>query len=204
MLNKIGSHLINTKYGKYELFGFQYSNNNNVIALKSKSSDWNKNYLLRIQFGCLHSTAFFSTDCDCFQQLEYSFKLCSRHPPSVIIYFPDHDGYGLGIMDKIKMMEVEETKGISSIKALQGIGCTFDNSNSLEIVPELLNKIGVGNSCNLITNSPQKIQKLITLGIKVVHVHPILIDESNLSQVGISEINDKRDYLSHYPNKPKL
>ena len=201
MLIKVGSHSINTKYGKYRLYGFTYAKNKNVIALKSQSNDWKDNYYLRIQYACLQSTAFFSTDCDCFQQLEYAFRLCSKHTSSVIIYYPDHDGYGMGIMDKIKLMEEEENNGISSVEALKNIGCSFNNSNSLDILPELLDQINVSHSFNLITNSPQKIEKLKSIGLNVKNVHPILVDESMLSSVGISEINDKRNFLGHFPHK---
>lgn len=205
MLKKIGSHSIRTKYGEFDLHAFSYgAKKRGVIVLKTPTQNWETPFFLRIQFACIHSTAFGSIDCDCAQQLDYSLEFCYKNQPGLIIYFPDEDGYGLGLFEKIKLMEQEEKLGLPSITILENLGFKFDYGNTFNILPELLKSLDVGLSVKLLTNSPQKVAQLKKVGLTIESTHFITVDETRLSKIGLLQLRVKHEKLNHWIPAPKV
>jgi GTP cyclohydrolase II len=205
MFRKIGSHSIRTKHGEFNLHAFNYgSKKQRVIILKTPTQNWETPFFLRIQFSCIHSTAFGSIDCDCAQQLDYSLEFCYKNQPGLIIYFPDEEGYGLGLSEKIKLMEREEKLGLSFISIFKNLGFKFNYENVFKIIPPLLRSLDVGLSVKLLTNSPQKVEQLKDIGLTIQSIHSIPIDETKLSKAGLLQLQEKHKKLRHWISKPKV
>lgn len=197
LLSKIGSHTLKTKFGLFELSGFTFGRSRQIVlALKKIVKKWDNPYYLRVQYGCINSMVFGSLDCDCNQQLEYSLKRGSNKA-IVILYFPDQEGYNLGLREKIVLTEQEEFLGISSVSAAKKNRIKFNEKAALRIVPTLLKKMGLGLSVMLLTNSPTKVELLIKVGLHIQRIEPIVIDQSKLSDRGVLEVTEKNKILGH-------
>jgi len=168
MLEEIGNHLLKTKYGNFHLFGFNYGENRqNVIALTSINKHSSKSSDLRIQYGCLYATAFFSLDCDCGFQIEYTLKSLKDSDFGIFVYFPEYEGHGIGLDNKMRQIALDLNKqttenNSSHLEKFPGYG-----SDVLWVVPLILDKLNAPKDINLWTNNQQKVIVLTSHGLNI-------------------------------------
>src|SRR5688572_10191131 len=53
--------------------------------------------LVRVHSACLTSEALGSTRCDCREQLHYFMERVGEEGAGILLYFPDHEGRGIGL-----------------------------------------------------------------------------------------------------------
>lgn len=192
MLKRIASHKLNTIYGKFDLFGYsKQSEHIDVIALKSLYTGEKKPTLLRVQYACTNSTVFGSIDCDCALQIKYSFNKFKTYGPGVLIYFPDYEGYNLGLFKKILLNEKEDIIGLPAFTTAKRFNIRLDEISILYLVPQILNDLNVISPIILLGNNKKKIRKLYNIGFDISEVKTINVDEKLLSNKGIEELKDK-------------
>lgn len=113
--------------------------------------------LVRIHSGCITGDIFGSLKCDCGPQLEKAQELISERGHGAIIYFPHHEGRGIGIVNKIKAYALQQ-QGIDTVDANIKLGFEADSRDfGLAVrVVETLEWHEVG----LLTNNPLKVEYL--------------------------------------------
>ncbi|MBJ2175709.1 GTP cyclohydrolase II [Aureibaculum sp. A20] len=176
-----------TKYGHFELIPFQekISGVEHIVLIKGDFEP-KDTVLTRIHSACATGDLFGSLKCDCGEQLVESMKLIEKEGKGVIIYL-QQEGRGIGLMNKIKAYKLQE-QGMDTIEANVHLGFAPDE-REYQVGVEILNALEIQN-IQLLTNNPDKINKLEQSGIKVVQRVPIIIKSNQFN----------KDYLSTKEN----
>jgi GTP cyclohydrolase II len=148
---------------------------------------------IRIHSACLFGEALYSRECECRQQLDASLaEICLRNGVLVYLF---QEGRGIGLRDKIRAMDIEETGGMSTVQAFAHLGFQPD-LRRYDIAVQALQREGVGKEIRLITNNPQKIAALSNAGFVIVErVEPRL----TLSAYAYKMLKSKQEALQHIP-----
>lgn len=164
-MKKIDQAVLPTKWGNFNIIGFQEKNKNkNHVALVYGNIDNNQPILVRIHSECLTGDAFFSLRCDCGLQLQQSFKKITEEGQGILIYHRQ-EGRNIGLLNKIRAYALQD-KGLDTVEANHVLGFSADERNFFSCA-EILKILNV-KTIKLLTNNPFKIKNLSKLGIKVV------------------------------------
>lgn len=180
---------LNTHFGIFDFYCFNYGSceNDNVLVLKSKTN--NEIPTVRIQSACFTSEIFRSKDCDCHEQLESSLETINKNG-GLLIYLLQ-DGRGAGIFLKIQGMHLSQTENINTAEAYDKLQIPRD-PREYERVVDVLKHFGI-TKLNLLTNNPRKINGLAEKGIEVNRI-PLEIKPTDDS---IEYLKSKKKELGH-------
>lgn len=120
--------------------------------------------IVRIHSQCLTGDVFHSLRCDCRQQLELALAKIADAGAGILIY-ENQEGRGIGLMAKLQAYELQD-QGLDTIEANLELGYRAD-CREYELPAAMLKMLGV-KSVRLITNNPQKVEALNSVGIEVV------------------------------------
>ncbi len=153
-----------TEFGDFEIYGYidELTNVEHVALVKDDKTD--KIPLVRMHSECLTGDIFHSLKCDCNQQLTDSLKLISEYGKGALVYIRDHEGRGIGLINKLKAYKLQDM-GQDTIDANISLGFKSDLRNygtGAQILVDLGYK-----EFKLITNNPTKIIALTGYGLKV-------------------------------------
>jgi len=193
MKYKTSNCKLNTHFGNFDFYCFNYGEceNDNVLVLKSEIISNKPN--LRIQSACFTSEIFRSKDCDCHEQLEKSLELINTHG-GLLIYLLQ-DGRGAGIFQKIKGMRLTQEEGINTAQAYDKLKIKRD-PRDYERVVNALNYFEI-KKVNLLTNNPRKVSGLTDRGIEVNRI-PLEIEPTTDS---VEYLKSKKSELGHLFNR---
>ncbi len=119
--------------------------------------------LVRIHSECLTGDAFFSSRCDCGQQLNEAIDVMSECG-GIIIYMRQ-EGRGIGLYNKLDAY-VHQVAGLNTFEANKIIGFNHD-LRVYDSAADILKSLGF-DKVRLLTNNSNKTNALIALGIDVV------------------------------------
>src|SRR3989344_230297 len=161
MHQKLATTNLPTQFGVFKLSVFSNKPTNKEILVMRKGNDI-ENVLCRIHSSCIKGETFGSLRCDCGEQLNESLKLINLHGGILIYLF--QEGRGIGLVNKIKAYFLQEN-GHDTISANQELG--FPNDlREYSSVKEILGHFNI-RSIQLITNNPDKLSQIKSLGIGV-------------------------------------
>lgn len=154
-----------TKFGVFRLLGYRHvlTGQEHVALVKDDGSD--KIPLVRMHSICLTGDTFHSLRCDCNSQLENSMKMINEYGKGAVVYLLNHEGRGIGIVNKIKAYALQDA-GADTIDANLKLGFNSDlrdYGDGAQILLDLGYK-----KFKLITNNPQKIIGLEGYGLEIV------------------------------------
>ena len=183
-----------TQFGDFKVFG--YLNNltmqEHVALVKSpKDDDSDKIPLVRMHSECLTGDVFHSLKCDCNSQLHRAMKMIDDWGKGAIVYLRDHEGRGIGLVNKIKAYQLQE-KGQDTIQANISLGFQPD-LRDYGVGAQIILDLGY-NSFNLITNNPKKIVGLEGYGLKI---HDIVNLEADVNCYNKKYMETKKDKMNH-------
>jgi GTP cyclohydrolase II len=125
----------------------------------------------RVHSECLTGDVLGSLRCDCRAQLERSLRTVGALPRGIVLYMRQ-EGRGIGLTNKIRAYALQE-RGLDTVEANLALGFK-DDHRDYGVAAAMLRTLGV-RSIHLMTNNPDKVQKLEAEGIHVRERLPVLI-----------------------------
>src|ERR1700678_449716 len=120
--------------------------------------------VVRIHSQCLTGDVFGSLRCDCRLQLELAMRMIAEAGAGILLY-EQQEGRGIGLMAKLRAYELQ-AQGLDTVEANLQLGYKPD-CREFELPAEILKLLKV-TSVRLITNNPEKVEALESIGIRVV------------------------------------
>jgi len=188
---------IPTKHGEFVLHYFSNTLDDKEHVAFVFGNVTNKMQVpVRIHSECFTGDVFGSRRCDCGEQLDKALQLISEHGFGVLIYLRQ-EGRGIGLLKKLQAYNLQD-QGMDTVDANIHLGHLADE-REYSIAALMLENLQI-KSIQLITNNPNKIDQLQSLGINVKGRIPIEI-ESNCDNK--SYLQTKADKMDHFLNKVK-
>ncbi len=125
--------------------------------------------LVRIHSECFTGDVLGSLRCDCGEQFHQALARIAAEGAGVLVYLRQ-EGRGIGLGDKLRAYNLQD-KGLDTIDANLALGHQADERD-YTAAAQILNQLGV-RSVRLLTNNPEKLGALHTLGIRVVERLPL-------------------------------
>jgi len=175
---KTGQTKLQTEFGEFTLIGYQNIINYDYHLVLIKGSVANsRNVPTRIHSSCITGDIFHSKRCDCGEQLQKTLKYIDQRDSGILIYL-FQEGRGINIINKIKAYELQ-LDGRDTIEANECLGLPSE-LREYDIVKDILDNLQV-KSIDLMTNNPEKMGKLQSLGVIVENRIPIEIQSNSYS-----------------------
>jgi GTP cyclohydrolase II len=145
---------------------------------------------VRVHSECLTSEVFGSLKCDCRDQLERAQAEIARRGAGVILYLRQ-EGRGIGLANKIRAYALQ-AMGADTIEANELLHLPVD-ARQYDVASAMLTELGV-ESIELLTNNPDKVEKLRALGVSVERRIPVLVAATPFSA---NYLDVKRRRMQH-------
>jgi len=164
-LVKVSQSRLPTAFGEYAIHIYQdLKTLVEHVALVMGDVASKDDVLVRVHSECLTGDIFSSTRCDCGEQLELAQQRIMQQGSGVIIYIRDHEGRGIGLANKIRAYELQDS-GLDTVEANLALGLAVDK-RSFEVAAEIIKSLGIG-SIRLMSNNPDKLSSLSGMGVVI-------------------------------------
>ncbi|MBP7211305.1 3,4-dihydroxy-2-butanone-4-phosphate synthase [bacterium] len=180
-----------TEFGDFKIYGYvnKLNNHEHVALVKDDGSD--KIPLIRVHSECCTGDVFHSLRCDCNSQLHRAMKMVDEYGKGAVVYIRDHEGRGIGLVNKIKAYALQE-KGQDTIEANVSLGFQPD-LRDYGVGAQIILDLGY-NDFKLITNNPKKIVGLKGYGLTI---HEIVNLEPHLTDYNKRYMETKKTKMHH-------
>lgn len=183
-----------TKYGEFTIYAFENKVTNEVhVALTMGEFKEGEEVLCRIHSKCLTGDVFGSCKCDCGEQLHLALKRIAEEKKGIVLYM-EHEGRGIGIINKIKAYKLQE-EGLDTVEANLKLGFKADLRDYRDSA-EMLKILGV-NKVRLLTNNPAKLEGLTKYGIEIASREKI---EATPNEIDLNYLLTKQNKMGHLTN----
>ena len=146
--------------------------------------------LTRVHSECLTGDSFGSLRCDCGNQLQAAMQAIAEEGRGAIIYLKQ-EGRGIGLVNKIRAYALQED-GADTVEANHLLGFP-DDIRQYTGAKMLFDALGI-RTIHLMTNNPQKISALESLGITVISRIPL---HSGLNPHNVLYLKAKAEKMGH-------
>lgn len=143
--------------------------------------------LVRIHSECVFADVFYSTFCDCREQLDLAMAAIHDHGSGILFYLRI-DGRGAGLAAKVAATALER-EGVDTYDSRMQVGVSPESREYRAIAEYLLGKSI--RSIRLMTNNPEKVAQLVQCGIEVARV-PLIEESPNEAVQRLYETKAKR------------
>lgn len=180
-----------TKFGDFNIIGYTdtITGCEHVAMVKDDGSD--KIPMIRVHSECLTGDVFHSLKCDCNWQLHEALKMISEYGKGAVIYIRDHEGRGIGLVNKLKAYKLQE-QGQDTVEANISLGFAPDLRN-YGVGAQIILDLGF-NNFSLITNNPKKIIGLKGYGLTI---HDNINIKSEVTKYNERYMETKREKMHH-------
>lgn len=161
-----------TEFGDFELILFEdQQGRENLLLTKGNLRETKEPLLVRVHSECFTGDVLGSYRCDCGPQLHEAMRLIEARGRGAIIYLRQ-EGRGIGLKNKLRAYRLQE-QGLDTVEANLALGFQADERN-YQFAVKILKEIGA-QKIDLLTNNPDKVAQLTTLGIDVHQRIPLEI-----------------------------
>jgi GTP cyclohydrolase II len=146
--------------------------------------------VVRIHSQCMTGEVFHSLRCDCHDQLHLALRMIANEGSGILLY-EHQEGRGIGLMEKLRAYELQD-QGLDTIEANLQLGHAVD-LRDYQLALDVLKFLNI-RSLRLMTNNPEKINAVLSSGIKIVER---LSADVSSSPHSARYLAIKRDRLGH-------
>ena len=150
------------------------------------------NSLVRVHSECITGEVFSSLKCECGPQLDAALDLVQQRG-GVVIYLRGHEGRGIGLSNKLRAYQLQES-GTDTLDANLQLGLPAD-ARDYTAAAEMLTDLGI-SSVRLLTNNPDKVHQLERYGVAVSERVPLYV---GLTEHNAGYLETKRQRMGHLP-----
>lgn len=160
-----------TRFGDFVLYGF-YDGKNDLehTALVRGEVAGATDCPVRVHSECHTGDVLGSLRCDCRDQLEAALRYVGSSDRGAVVYLRQ-EGRGIGLLNKLKAYHLQEL-GLDTVEANEFLGYPAE-ARDYEVGARILELLGI-ESVALLSNNPDKIEKLTSAGITVTRRIPIV------------------------------
>lgn len=154
LVKRVAEVNLPTSFGNFKILGYETKNSGeqHVALVKGDVGD-GEDILVRVHSECLTGDTFRSLKCDCGAQMRAALRRIEKEGRGVFLYILGHEGRGIGLLNKLKAMELQQ-KGYDTVQSNRELGYETD-LRDYGIGAQILRDIGV-RSMRLLTNNPKK------------------------------------------------
>ena len=164
LFKNVGHALLPSQYGYFTMYVYQNIINYESHVVLTCGDISNKVSIpVRIHSSCITGDIFHSEKCDCGSQLDQAMSYIQKNGLGMIVYL-FQEGRGINIINKVKAYDLQE-KGFDTISANEFLGIPVE-MRSYIMVKDILKDFNI-KSIRLITNNPDKVSKILDLGVNV-------------------------------------
>lgn len=182
-----------TAYGRFDIHVFEneHGQEHVMLTVGLPTADPTRVPLVRIHSECLTGDAFASLKCDCGPQLQATMRMIQADGCGAILYLRQ-EGRGIGLTNKIRAYALQD-QGHDTLEANLMLGLPAD-ARTYDMCRPMLAHVGV-DKVRLITNNPDKIAYLNSLGIQVVERVPLVVGINPLNENYLKTKQTKMGHL---------
>ncbi|MEM9716309.1 MAG: GTP cyclohydrolase II [Pseudomonadota bacterium] len=130
--------------------------------------------LARLHSACFTGDVVGSLKCDCGSQLNHALRSMAANGSGVLLYL-NQEGRGIGLANKMRAYALQD-QGYDTVEANHRLGFEDDERN-FKIGADLLKLLGF-NAVRLMTNNPNKIERMENCGVKVAERVPLKVGKT--------------------------
>jgi GTP cyclohydrolase II len=189
----VASAPVPTKFGTFHTHVFRAVEDGEEkehVALVFGDISGGERIAVRVHSECMTSEVFGSLKCDCKEQLEAAMQEIARRGRGAVLYLRQ-EGRGIGLANKIRAYELQ-SRGHDTVDANRLLGLP-DDAREYDAAKAMLDHFEV-KSITLLTNNPEKVQKLTALGVTIASRDPVLIAPNDHS---MGYLEAKRLRMAH-------
>jgi len=180
-----------TEYGTFKIITYQSRINFEYhVALVKGNIEQHRKVPMRIHSSCITGDIFHSLKCDCGEQLDHSLKYISETDCGILIYL-FQEGRGINIINKVSAYKLQE-QGYDTVEANLELGLPEENREYLA-VKDILKDLKV-KTIVLISNNPDKRNKLLELGVQIEDIVPLIVEPNEFNA---NYLNTKKEKMNH-------
>ncbi|MGA1873955.1 MAG: GTP cyclohydrolase II [Thermoplasmatota archaeon] len=179
-----------TADGNFYIHLFTDSDSKEHIALVKGEVYRAENVLTRVHSECMTGDLFGSLRCDCGPQLHHAMRMIDEEETGIILYLRQ-EGRGIGLKEKLKAYNLQD-QGLDTVDANVELGHRAEE-RKYDIAARMLEILGV-SSIRLLSNNPDKVQKLRALGVHITERIPI---EPKVHRENLKYLTTKVERMGH-------
>jgi GTP cyclohydrolase II len=190
-VTRMVSARIPTAVGEFQLI--LYHNNHDDkehLAFTYGEVENCRDVLVRVHSECFTGDVLSSQRCDCGEQLHRAMQQIAEAGRGVVVYLRQ-EGRGIGLLDKLRAYNLQD-QGYDTVEANILLGHQADERD-YSLAARILEDLQV-LSVRLLTNNPDKIERLKALGIPVTERVPM---RSTVNQENLAYLSTKKQRMHH-------
>lgn len=156
---------------------------------------------VRVHSECLTGDVFHSLLCDCGAQLQTALQRIAEAPRGVVLYMRHHEGRGIGLVNKLRAYELQQSSGLDTVEANEALGLPPD-MREYGLGAQILFDLGV-RKLRLLTNNPKKLGGLNGYGLSIVEQVPIEVGVNSFNRRYLETKRQKLGHSLHLEPKPE-
>ncbi len=180
-----------TRYGDFDLTLFEEEGKEHLLLSKGDIRGTDEPVLVRLHSECLTGDVFGSHRCDCGEQLHEAMRMIQAEGKGAILYLRQ-EGRGTGLKNKLRAYQLQEN-GRDTFEANVELGFGPDERD-YHFAASMLDSFGI-KTVKLITNNPDKIEKLNSFGINVAERIAVEIEPVPENQKYLKTKKEKFNHL---------